>query len=57
MRTMAEVGRELEAAAPQTLHFGVMPSSEQLLEAGRSDLVVAIRVRRWCRIGKAVPCG
>lgn len=48
MRTMAEVGRELEAAAPQTLHFGVMPSEAALLEAGRSDLVLAIRVRRWC---------
>lgn len=47
--TLGDLSLELERAAPFVLQFGVMPSSAQLLEAGRADLVQAIKVRLFYR--------
>ncbi|KAK9901992.1 hypothetical protein WJX75_000516 [Coccomyxa subellipsoidea] len=41
--TLGDLSLELERAVPFVLQFGVMPSSMQLLEAGRSDLVQSIK--------------
>lgn len=45
LRSLGELSQELRAALPSVLQFGLMPNKEQLLEAGRSDLLQAIRVR------------
>ena len=43
LRTLGELSLELETCVPFILQYGVMPSSVQLLEAGRPDLVQAIK--------------
>ena len=45
LRTLGELSLELETCVPFILQYGVMPSSAQLLEAGRPDLVQAIKAR------------
>lgn len=45
LQTLGELSLQLEAYVPFILQYGVMPSSTQLLEAGRPDLVQAIKVR------------
>ncbi len=42
--TLGDLSLELEKAVPFVLQFGVMPSRTQLLEAGRPDLLQAIKV-------------
>ena len=44
LQTLGELSLELEASVPYILQFGVMPTSAQLLEAARPDLVQAIKV-------------
>ena len=43
LRTLGELSLELESCVPFVLQYGVMPSSVQLLEAGRPDLAQAIK--------------
>lgn len=43
LRTLGELSLELETCVPFILQYGVMPSRVQLLEAGRPDLVQAIK--------------
>ena len=44
LQTLGELSLELEASAAFILQYGVMPTSAQLLEADRPDLVQAIKV-------------
>ncbi len=42
--TLGDLSLELEKAVPFVLQYGIMPSRAQLLEAGRADLVQAVKV-------------
>ena len=42
--TLGALSLELEKAVPFVLQYGIMPSRAQLLEAGRADLVQAVKV-------------
>ena len=44
MLRLGDLSGELEAAVPQVLQYGLMPNQAQLLEAGRPDLVQAVKV-------------
>ena len=44
MLRLGDLSGELEAAVPHVLQYGLMPNQAQLLEAGRPDLVQAVRV-------------
>lgn len=44
LMTLGDLSLELEKAVPFVLQYGVMPSRAQLLEAGRADLVQAVKV-------------
>ncbi|EIE21284.1 hypothetical protein COCSUDRAFT_48336 [Coccomyxa subellipsoidea C-169] len=43
LMTLGDLSLELEKAVPFVLQFGVMPSRTQLLEAGRPDLLQAVK--------------
>ncbi|CAL8466218.1 g5754 [Coccomyxa elongata] len=43
LMTLGDLSLELEKAVPFVLQYGIMPSRAQLLEAGRADLVQAVK--------------
>ncbi|BDA51113.1 probable low molecular weight phosphotyrosine protein phosphatase at N-terminal half [Coccomyxa sp. Obi] len=43
LMTLGDLSLELEKAVPFVLQYGIMPSRAQLLEAGRTDLVQAVK--------------